>query len=432
MGLFYQYSGKYITSETTIKVQKQYLLGSLLIMVFFLLPMYIFPSGGYQLVDIPILFIFLWALSHRDEINEDILRQIKPLIPFVLWVCLINGINYILYPRDLWYLFSSAIIIYGFFILYFFSIIFISLLKKRKNLNFIYIALIMSIFGCFLVKGYSDEGRVILSFNNPNQLAYFAVILCSYGILLIELNNNHEKVLLYDIINILFIIISFVFGLISLSRAGIFALICFGFYLLARARLFKVNIIVLFMTSISFLYFYFFSTYIFQEKIEVRPKRQWSLSEMIYGRDGILDRIYEPMKSLNGIEIVAGKGAGLLKEREELQRGFGKSKMVMEVHNMFMGIFRNYGIIGFLLFISWFVRYFWNSLTLKSGGWVIMALIIYNIGHDGIRFRSFWILLAFLNAMIWLEKRRQENTAPELLKPRLPLRLTAQQAHPIP
>jgi hypothetical protein len=46
----------------------------------------------------------------------------------------------------------------------------------------------------------------------------------------------------------------------------------------------------------------------------------------------------------------------------------------------------------------------------------MFALFIYNFGHDGIRFRSFWILLAFLNAMIYLAKRTREKQATHRLQ----------------
>lgn len=78
-----------------------------------------------------------------------------------------------------------------------------------------------------------------------------------------------------------------------------------------------------------------------------------------------------------------------------------------EVHNIFGNVLRAYGIIGLLCFAVWIGKFIWASRVVPGAIWVWAALFCYNMTHNGIRFRAFWILLAFILAIITYLKSTQ-------------------------
>jgi hypothetical protein len=79
-----------------------------------------------------------------------------------------------------------------------------------------------------------------------------------------------------------------------------------------------------------------------------------------------------------------------------------------EVHNGFIEIFVAYGIIGFLLFNLFLLflilrLYYLKRLNNKICYMLVFfTVIVYNLTHNGFRFRLFWVFLALLYVIITL------------------------------
>lgn len=386
------------------------LLAYIMMVTFFLLPMYVFRPGGPQLVDIPLLLLTIIAFSRRHELDDHIKKLIISFIPFVTWVFIVNSGYYVVY-HYLWELLSTGAIILGLIQLYILSIVFNNLLTKNK-INYIYLALILSIIGCFIIKGkpveVNEYSRNALSFFNPNQLAYFSIILLCYEVLLF----NFRKIIgynsiIYTIFDVIIILFAHYFVLLGMSRAGIFAALALDICLLKN--MVKNNYFFPAMLAIlgaaTFL-LVIHPTFI-QERMEVRDLSHFSASGVM-NNDGLKSRFLEPFQHVHGVQFLIGVGPGAIFRENYGHRGPinpAKMRSNIEVHNMFGDITKSYGFIGIILFGYWFIKIIIESRKINDGLWIMAALFMYNFAHNGIRFRSFYIFMAFLIVNISLQQQ---------------------------
>ena len=387
--------------------------GFLLILIYFLVPMYIFESGGFQIVDIIIVVLIISIIFSKINIDQNIRRNIFNLIPFIIWVNLINGGYFLYYSKDTWFLKSSIAVSYGFVTLYVFAIVFYNIIKNKK-ISYIYYGILFSIAGCFAVRGhyefsgYTEFARTTLSFNNANQLAYFAVLLMGYAILLVNSDVlSFKKNKIFFLIEIVFILVAHFFALISISRSGIFAFLILDLGYLLNLKNTRTIAITISTAIVAMILILLIKPTFVQERMAVRGEQQWSKKELIYGKGGIIARALEPIKHLNGIQLLIGRGTGLQRDWEQYYKSHGNKEIPLEVHNMFGDILRCYGFIGLMLFFFWYFRVVWDARNFKSGLWIMAGLFLYNFGNNGIRFRSFWIFMAFFTVFIFLIKEKK-------------------------
>ncbi len=388
------------------------LMGYLLIMVFFLLPAYVFPSGGYQLVDIALLLtIAIVYFSGKLPVDFDN-KLIFSLLPFVIWVFIINLVYFIIYMTRV-ELFMTIAITYGFVLLYIFTIIFIKLLNE-KTLKYVYLSLLLSIVGCFLFtgmieEGMIEEGRASLSFNNPNQLAYFAAILLCYGIMLMQFKiDNHIKNKLFTFFDILIILMAHLLTLVALSRAGVVVVLFLDMILLLNVKNIQYIFPIIFISIISIVLLVLLKPDFVQKRLAVRSLDHFTPQGMVHD-DGLLNRVVKPLRTMQGLEFIYGSGAGASARFLAQEGAIKREKTLIEVHNTYAAILRSYGIIGFALFCFWYVRFIWNSRKLKYGLWIMAAIFAFNSAHLGLRFRSFWIFMAFFTAIMYLQHKRDSG-----------------------
>ena len=121
------------------------------------------------------------------------------------------------------------ILIYGIIIMFVFTKIFAALIENNAIVYFYY-GILLSVISSLIFKGINDEYagtyRATLSFNNPNQLAYFAVIILSFIILLqnYRIQNNISNII-YSIFDIIILIMVHLFIIMSVSRGGIITIL---------------------------------------------------------------------------------------------------------------------------------------------------------------------------------------------------------------
>jgi hypothetical protein len=373
--------------------------GMILVVGMLALPMYFFPSGGYQVADIPLgimVLIALWQGSERRLFSRRFLWS----IPFLAWVLSVNSFHYVS-RGDIWNIKGTAVLIYGPLLSFSFAVMFLVLLKKG-GLRYAYYGLVASVLGCFVAKGYSDSGRAALSFNDPNQLGYFAAILEACVLILRSSRETlGKRSVWYELVEYGVILMAHVFLALSLSRSAMAAFLFLDACLLSSV-LKSPRGVIGFGVAAAFAvsYVVWLNPDFIEKRLAARPEH--------FKKNGILHnlvlRITKPLEFMTDWEIVTGTGAGIQFQTE--MGAFGvKREDIMEVHNMIVDVFRSYGIIGVFLFLPWILKMIWDARRVKGAVWVWAAILVYNMGNNGIRFRALWILIGLILAVAEMQRR---------------------------
>lgn len=392
-------------------------MAGLFVASFALLPVYLFPSGGYQIADLPLALIILSALLFRTEENT-FSRYLLWVAPFVAWAFLVNSVQYLRYS-DIWPAKATAMLVYGPLLSFSFVKVFKAVLRKG-SLLLVYLGVFASILACLLAKSGEETGRVALSFNDPNQLGYFGAVLQSLILIVRGFRRSSGiRSLWYDPADALVILFAHVFLALSFSRSAM------GAFLFLDLCLFK-NMVKdpkgsLGMWGLLFLapiYFAAIDSDFLQRRLEARPHH--FESEAFF--NDLQERIVNPLRSMKELQLVTGTGAGLGDQGEEEQAGTVREdteevpkflvdlleaygpvawslEPSIEAHNLFADLFRAYGLIGLALFVPWLFKLIWDSRRVPDALWVWMGLMTYNMGNNGIRFRSLWILIGLMVAV---------------------------------
>jgi hypothetical protein len=360
-----------------------------------LIPAYIYPSGGFQIVDVPLAFIILYVRFY--EHNVKYYKPIEYYIPFALWATMISFSYFLIYKKSS-FIIAVLPILYAPLILFTFINIFTSMLE-RKEIYYIYLGLFSSILVTLFIKGAPDEyNRAILSFNDPNQLGYFAVILLGYIILL------HKYKTLYKLNNRLFIISDIVllvfvhyFMILSMSRTAMVIVFLMDIYLLIQFKN-EIGLSPTVSLAIIFLVLFFIKPDYIKSRFHTRPAEDFTRKEIV--KDTKF-RIFHPLDQLEGIQFLIGKGQG----------------QGMESHNFLIEIFRGYGFVGAVLFLYWLFNAISMSRGLNDSLFVWASLFLFNMGIYGLRWRGLWILLGLLFALVLVA--RQKSSTPRDRYPEL-------------
>jgi hypothetical protein len=359
----------------------------LLLIYIILKPFYLFHLGLPQIAEYLIVILIAFHLIINRPTLDYKKKNIIFLWSFFLVIAIINAVYSMYYtlPEALTFWWST--IFYGFNIIFF--IVAKEVFKSFKTLDYKWLLIVciisMCIQFCLYLVEFDKElpnnffGRRYLFFNNPNQLAYYSLLLVTL-ILLIEKKIKTLRYLIPILISLACILTFF-----SSSRPVIFGMILLVFYYfifilnthrLKSAILFLVPL--LFICSVHF------------QKVAIEFKRTFSRFARVennqvkeYSNRGY-ERIYEsPEYFLYG----AGEG--------NLERFMTpKNNIKQEIHNTAANLLFSYGFVGlllFILFIYFSIRYLsWRQL------WLFIPLVMYHMFHNGIRFSFLWLFLAIV------------------------------------
>jgi len=151
---------------------------------FILKPFYFWRSGLPQVADIVmVLTMITYFIKHKFKVNitSREFRVTKTVLAFVCWVILVNLVWAIRLQTFGEFLLSSAWYVYNFSVF----LLSVQLMYKYKKrllriiLNSILISVVIQMF-VFVAAGGFSVYRNTTTFNNPNQLAYFALLITSF------------------------------------------------------------------------------------------------------------------------------------------------------------------------------------------------------------------------------------------------------------
>lgn len=352
---------------------------------FITIPFYLWDSGLPQISDFfMVLLLVVYLIKTRGNIkytNEaksfllvGLLFVFHTTFVNVVWMFLMEDISSFI-DKPFFYIYN-----------YFIAVLIISLCTyyNEKIYFLIYNSLIVSvllqIIILFINGGYTG-GRMTGSFNNPNQLGYYALLTTS---ILIVLSNRLKIKPFWFLItyfsNTLLI-------LASLSSTTIISFIIltifFTFFKMKNKNLKRKFVLFLLIILIVIFIMYtqtnFFEKSLMMEGLQIRSRTLENKTSGIITERGY-NRISEyPEYWIFG----AGEGAY-----------FKKFGINMEFHSILGNIQVSYGIIGLILFL----RLLYISIKKNNFNelYILISVLIYGITHNGIRNSLLWILLSIV------------------------------------
>lgn len=342
------------------------------------LPIYLGPSGGVQIAHIMLFFGGLISLTRRGLQIDSI--ELLLIVLASLVVC--RELVAIMSGAPLSAMMPALYLLFNCFIFSYIRRSYSTLSFSRVLTRGLFVAMCIALIELFRtgVSFYVDTGvrRASASFNNPNQLGYFAV--CLYSCAAIFFQRTH-------------------------ARTFIFVAFTIGALLLATASLSKAATVSLFVSLI------FLGTLMAGNKWKyvIAPFIASFLTAVVYNflESGKLDSLslISRLRSIgsDSDDSLAARGYGLILEGNFLEQvlGFGSTRAMRlighEVHSTFGSVLICYGFLGasiFLIFLwTWVVR-LWKEFGGLGAFVVAGPPLLYGITHNGIRFTIFWLLLA--------------------------------------
>jgi O-antigen ligase len=370
----------------------------LLFFVLVLAPLYVFESGGFQPVDIPIFAIFVATLLSLKHSQLD--RVVSVIIMLLFYVAYAVVVNMAYYVNSAVSFYIKVLLqtLYMFIVFATFSIVFERILVNRRGIMVLYFGIVLSLCTPFFMRGeYDAEKEAIslgwrnaLSFNNPNQLAYCCLLIYAMAILLrrriaqSKLGIGQRNMI--GAINFYVLIMVHVLVVYSASRAGVMAILLADVIMILQCKRKLLVGGILFLVAVMFVSLTPGETDKGVSGVEIISK----ISETDIGKGAakrISGRFFQSFRG--GFAIAYGSGKTI--------PGEGKR----EVHNGFIDILLSYGIIGtalFYLFLLFIIIKSLAALRFKEQLFhllMLVPIVAYNMSHNGFRFRLFWIFLAF-------------------------------------
>jgi hypothetical protein len=365
-------------------------------------PFYIFPSGLPQPAD---LFLIAGILISAFSFNYAVSKQdgftILALL-LLLHVIIINISTAILLSSTKT---IKPIFFYSYNIM---LLLFVVNLYKEAKVKLLtvffggtFFSLAVQFFYVYLIGTSFHVVRLTGTFNNPNQLGYYA--LASMGLLILteEGAGKYRKISM-----LLGIIMSIMLVFASISKAAILAqsiLICT--YVFKKICYYKKTaLLAIFFVLIVEIYFIPSNAEI-SRNLENRFVNNYinlvnRMSQINRTSDDtLLGRGYGRILSHPEF-IFLGAGEGLLPSEDPR---YDDPSLDLEIHSTFGTLLFSYGILGLTLFLIFLY------LSVRGGSLYtampLMSLCLYGLTHQGLRFTPFWIVLA----MTYIKNNKQKK-----------------------
>jgi hypothetical protein len=384
----------------------------LVVAVFAMIPLYVIPSGGLHIVDIPIACLSLIVLlSLRTSEIEMSMKILIPFIPFFVWIVSVETYYIITSVSVKAYLLGAAQMIYDYYLLVLFAIVFNRILSFKQKSSYVYFVLLGACATPWLMNTHSPLARWSLSFNNPNQLAYYAILILSVLIFISdEVIRNKSEMSLAHIAGFSIIFASCnVFVYISESRAGMIAVGLLDLYIIGKLfTVYKTRIAITAWFAVGVAISIYLGILCFGSNIQ---QSNQSVLTSRFDKKHLVDlndmdhRIFGMLTFDSDASMIFGNG-GIWRQEAvtKVSRQFKK-----EVHNSILGVANDYGIVGCLLFTLGGIVFVYRLRIPNK--WILMVpLLMYNMTHYGLRFRLLWITLGLI-AFISFSKYKDETVS---------------------
>ena len=346
-------------------------------------PLYIFDSGLPQPSDFLLIgvcsFCLFFYLATRKIIISDIGIS---LFLIVVLFAFINGI-YGSYYGDVRFYYSAAYYIFNAIVFAGTVILFMNRPQCMARIVrcSVYVSIVLEILFIIFADSHSPY-RETGSFNNPNQLGYWALLNAA---ILIVLNVNRRM----SFIDFIFFGLCGTMIILSMSRAAIVGLsvlffaVFFSKQLSLHSKAVAACVISMFLIGIILV-----PSVI--PDISFYPEIGGRFSPYDPDNDFIGERGYERITD-NPHYLLYGAGEGAYWRFSDM------ADTGIELHSGLATILFSYGILGAMLFVVFLYNVLRRSPPVILC--TIFAVMLYGMTHQNIRFTGFWVYLAVIYAM---------------------------------
>ena len=357
-------------------------------------PLYLRSSGSVQLSDILFVLVFCLQLFNKPAITQTE-RENKWISAFLICVIYQFCINAFWTFRIQDQLLEDSYALLKSTLFYAFNfIVCITIFQLRSLRGYSYalklyligtvLSIVIALVG--LLTKSNSKIRATGTFNNPNQLGYFAIIsLTAIVFFAKDINPTIRMVL---------VVFCICMSTVSMSKASIVAsaILLFAYFLNSRDRVGVAKVFSIFAAILAVAVLIYTLMYADWEFLSTKPfilslrKRMGAITTENDSDLG-LGRGYERVREI-GFWNICGVGEGAYNRFEILK---GK-----EVHSLFASFIVSYGYIGLLL-LAWitFTPIFTNKRYLR-GLLCFSGVMAYCVTHNGVRSTLLWALLAML------------------------------------
>lgn len=355
---------------------------------FILNPFYLWKSGLPQIADIMLLLLItVYLISNKFKISfhRKNLRFLIVSLSFVLWIAIVNLIWTLRIQTTNSFIIPTLFYIYNFIVI----TIVVALYDQynKKIIDITYKAVLVSVIIqmiLFIMGGGFSGGRMTASFNNPNQLGYYSLLVLSFLLFISYKLKIRMKWFVLGVLSSMILVFA------SLSKAAIVSFIglLFSYFISNKQnKKFKINLIITIVIIFLLVSVIDYHTNVIKDNLlinSVQTRIQGIGSDSDDSLEGRgYDRIFEYPEYW-----IFGAGEGEY-SRFENQR--------MEFHSTLGNIQVSYGLVGSLIFISTMLVALRNN---RYENWYILIfLMAYGLTHNGIRNSLLWILLALIGAV---------------------------------
>lgn len=352
---------------------------------------YVLGSGAAQPADIMLAGLALLVVSPQRML--DFMRQHVLYLAFLVWVVIVNTVWSAIYVRFDFILSASYYLFNALLLLAVYSV------RSRAPEAFDRIAIIglrASILLQLAAIFVTGQGRAMGSFNNPNQLAYWAVAVSSIYLLL---RRNETRWM-----DLPFLLAAAYMCVASLSRAGslsVLAMLALWFWMALKTPTRRaIGAAVAVLLAVGAVQGF-------------DPERFAESDSTISAFERRLERREneDVAEIRNWDRVTDYYQYNLLGAGEGYYRRFEESRILaIEIHSSFATLLFSYGIIGLGLFLAFMVH------VARGIPWslsvYLLPSLIYGITHQGLRFSFFWLLIGIMCSMADLggrELRKARN-----------------------
>jgi hypothetical protein len=345
---------------------------------------YVFPSGNPQPADFLLLLTIVatMLIAWRQLPNESGLYIAIAL--FVGWIVLINTIWYFISP-DFVFLKKTSFYLYN--MLVFLFVIAAGYHDWERLKVVIWWSCVIALLAQFLYLEFVFHGlgkRATGTFNNPNQLGYWALLVMAC----LAVVKERTPLRIWDV---LALGAGFYILMLSLSKAASISGMLLVLLIVAFCRLRRASGLVLGAALVLGLMFEMASGGLVERFMSFEPVANLEHRLSGIGKqedDSLLHRGY--IRLIQHPQYLAfGAGEGGFERLSQEAEKQGK-----ELHSTLGTILMSYGLIGLglfgmLLFVI-FVR-----APLASAAYLV-PIMLYSITHMGLRFSLFWVFLGLV------------------------------------
>ena len=368
-----------------LKVTVEKTVNTLLFLYILLKPFYLWSSGLPQIADfILVILIIVAVFKVKFKRNEKIPYIIFTLVSILLLyhVIFVNSIWHIVLGNENSLLFNSLFYIFN--VLAMLAVLYLYYDKVESLLKSIYYGVVCSVgIQCilyFIIGG--GNLRETIFFNNPNQLAYYALFCLAYLLIVERVLNFRPLIYIFAMLGCLFLI--FISASLGALAGAIFMLSAYSFVSRKKGvvRFVTTSITI---PSLAFLYLLMFDNPLIY-RINFLNTFVWRFNNSSVSGEGfIVERAYD--RILNHPEYwFFGAGEGDYTRFDSVAS--------YEIHSTLGTMFFSYGIIGFFLFSFMLIYVFHKSRWIYA--YPIIAILIYGLTHNGLRNSMLWLMFSLI------------------------------------